>query len=119
MVHCSTEEFHPAIYFDGKELHNNHLKDLLYSLFSEDNTIIDNCDTLEKYLKNIIKDAAKENGMYYSNIPEFILAVKKYNNTATDEIDAVVGKNGQVQQNISIHEKQAKEQSKNISGPTL
>ena len=48
-------------------------------------------------------------------------ALRKQLSSAIDEIDAVVGKNGQIQQNISTHEKQANEMTQNrkFSGPTL
>lgn len=48
-------------------------------------------------------------------------ALREQLSSAIDEIDAVVGKNGQIQQNISTHEKQANEMTQNrkFSGPTL
>lgn len=52
---------------------------------------------------------------------EKLKALRSQLSSAINEIDAVVGKNGQVQQNISTHEKQADEitQSRKFAGPTL
>ena len=56
-----------------------------------------------------------------SSINDKLLSLRSQLSSAIDEIDAVIGKNGQVQQNISTHEKQADEitQSRKFSGPTL
>ena len=52
---------------------------------------------------------------------DILKALREQLSSAIDEIDAVVGKNGQIRQNISTHEKQANEMTQNrkFSGPTL
>ena len=52
---------------------------------------------------------------------EALLSLRKQLSSAIDEIDAVIGKNGQIQQNIATHEKQSEEitQSQKRSVPTL
>ena len=50
-----------------------------------------------------------------------LLSLRKQLSSAIDEIDTVVGKNGQIQQNISTHEKPTAEinQSRKFFDPTL
>ena len=49
-----------------------------------------------------------------------LLSLRKQISSAIEEIDSVIGKNGQIQQNISTHEKQSEEinKSQKRSGPT-
>ena len=68
-----------------------------------------------------ILDECDFNGTTNNNATDKLLSLRSQLSSAIYEIDAVVGKNGQIQHNISTHEKQAKEieQSRKFSGPTL
>lgn len=56
---------------------------------------------------------------YYAT--DKLLSLREQLSSAIEEIDSVIGKNGQIQQNISTHEKQSEEinKSQKRSGPTL
>lgn len=71
--------------------------------------------------KDVI-DWERSNSVPLSKDPaETVLLLRKQLSSAIDEIDSVTGKNGQIQQNISTHEKQSEEitQSQKRSEPVL
>ena len=88
---------------------------------SEHSPYIKFTDEQQEILKNKYEKQAKEINMSEKFINKHsdliygdeISSIKETLKSATNEIDAVVGKDGQIQQNINTHEKQTKEINQN------
>lgn len=83
--------------------------------------VLDNEHNEKKYETLSSQDEKETNKtpiMLYAT--DKLLSLRKQLSSAIEEIDSVIGKNGQIQQNISTHEKQSEEinKSQKRSGPT-
>ena len=71
-------------------------------------------ESVEKIPQNSIDSLKPEiSSVNTSDAMEKLLSLRSQLSSAIEEIDSVIGKNGQIQQNISTHEKQAKEINQN------
>lgn len=80
-------------------------------------------ELLQNVMIKLDKDCKTDNFLSYkkenNSLNNLLCQLRNELSSAIDKIDAVMGKNGQIQQNISTHEKQADEITDKVSLPNI